>query len=99
MQIWLTYPEMADLLSCPQEEARSFVADLRLSKKSSRDGMTQVKLNADLTLIFLARLVEAVPPADELNLAIDALRDMHERMSSRGQAAPASSRMGLQSSR
>lgn len=56
-QIWLTYDELGALIGCDAIAARSTAAAMHLDRRKSHDGNTRAKLNANLTEIFLDRLV------------------------------------------
>ena len=70
-QIWMTYGEIADLLGCTAEAARAQAMIRSLDRKSSRDGLTRVKLDSDWTGHFVAAIRDADPALDE------AIRDLH----------------------
>jgi hypothetical protein len=55
-QIWMTYDELAAMLSCSVGEARDWAHLEALDLKISRDGKTRAKLSADLTRMFVERL-------------------------------------------
>lgn len=77
-QIWMTYHELGMLCGYPAEEARLHAQQLLLDRRRSRDGLTRVKLNAEL----IARFLETLRESDtELDRAIAALRDAHQQMS------------------
>ncbi|QPF83036.1 hypothetical protein IC762_25310 [Bradyrhizobium genosp. L] len=77
-QIWMTYREIADMLGCDEEIARAATMQRTLDRKRSRDGLTRVKLDSELT----ARFIAAIRDADEsLDQAVRALRNMHQTMS------------------
>lgn len=77
-QIWMTYQELGMLCGYPAEDARWHAQQLLLDRRRSRDGLTRVKLNAELIALFLETIRES--DAD-LDAAIAALRDTHRRMS------------------
>ena len=70
-QIWMTYGEIADLLGCTAEAARAQAMIRSLDRKSSRDGLTRVKLDSDWTAHFVAAIRDADPAVDQ------AIRDLH----------------------
>jgi hypothetical protein len=70
-QIWMTYGEIADLLGCTAEAARAQAMIRSLDRKSSRDGLTRVKLDSDWTGHFVAAIRDADPAADQ------AIRDLY----------------------
>jgi hypothetical protein len=55
-QIWLTYDELAALIGCDQQAARTTASVIPLDRRRSQDGNTRAKLNPQLTEIFLDRL-------------------------------------------
>jgi hypothetical protein len=55
-QIWLTYDELAGLIGCDQQAARTTASVIPLDRRRSQDGHTRAKLNPQLTEIFLDRL-------------------------------------------
>ncbi len=76
-QIWMTYAEIADMLGCDAETARSVTIQRSLDRKKSRDGMTRAKLDPELT----ARFVDAIRNADAaIDEAVRDLRMMREMM-------------------
>ena len=85
-QIWMTYDEIAGLLGCSADAARTEVAYRSLDRKKSRDGMTRVKLDADLTAHFVATIREAGPALDK---AIDDLQTIHGEMAREAAPYPA----------
>ena len=52
-QIWLTYDELASLLTCNQKVARDIALKRGLSRRRCRDGQTRAKLDAILSEQFL----------------------------------------------
>ncbi len=53
-QLWLTYQELADELSCTPDEARSVALDQDWTRKRSRDGYSRVLLPRDLMHAYFA---------------------------------------------
>lgn len=76
-QIWMTYHEIADMLGCDVETARTVTLQRVLDRKKSRDGMTRAKLDPELVLRFIAAIRNADPALDQ---AVRDLRNMHETM-------------------
>jgi hypothetical protein len=77
-QIWMTYREIADMLDCDADMARISTIQRALDRKKSRDGLTRVKLDPELT----AKFIEVIRDADaDLDRAIHELRGMHQEMS------------------
>lgn len=76
-QIWMTYREIADMLDCDEEMARTATIQRGLDRKRSRDGLTRVKLDPELTASFVAAIRNADVALDQ---AVRALREMHETM-------------------
>lgn len=76
-QIWMTYHEIADMLGCEPHMARITTIERALDRKKSRDGLTRVKLDSELT----ARFVAGLRSADEaLDQAVRALLETHQAM-------------------
>ena len=73
-QIWMTCEELAGMLDCSMVETRERVHLDRLDRKISRDGKTRVKLNAELTVIFVERLRSIDLATDQ---AVEDLRHVH----------------------
>jgi len=69
-QIWMTYGEIAALLGCTAEAARTQAVVRSLDRKKSRDGLTRVKLDSDWTAHFIAAIRDADPTLDQ------AIRDL-----------------------
>ena len=63
--IWMTYAEIAGLLSCDIEEARAQAIDRSLDRMKGRDGLTRVRLDPHWTARFLAALRESDPSLDQ----------------------------------
>jgi hypothetical protein len=78
-QIWLTYEELAALMSCDGSSARNAAIALRLDRRRSRDGQTRAKLTPQLTEAFLERVLREHIERDVAACA-DALRAKHEQM-------------------
>ncbi|KQT23586.1 MULTISPECIES: hypothetical protein [Bradyrhizobium] len=77
-QIWMTYQELGALCGFSADEARIEAQHLLLDRRRSRDGNTRVKLNA----VLIARFLETIRESDsELDVAIAALRETHQQMS------------------
>ncbi|KJC55090.1 hypothetical protein UP10_39760 [Bradyrhizobium sp. LTSPM299] len=76
-QIWMTYHEIADMIGCDVETARSATIQRALDRKKSRDGMTRAKLDPELMGVFVAVIRNAEP---DLDLAVRELRNMHQAM-------------------
>ena len=76
-QIWMTYHEIADMIGCDLETARSATIQRALDRKKSRDGMTRAKLDPELMGVFIAVIRNADP---DLDLAVHELRNMHQAM-------------------
>ena len=76
-QIWMTYHEIADMIGCDVETARSATIQRALDRKKSRDGMTRAKLDPELMGVFVAAIRNAEP---DLDLAVRELRNMHQAM-------------------
>jgi predicted transcriptional regulator len=83
-QIWMTYPEIADLVGCTPEDARMQVATRALDRRRSHDGQTRVKLDMPWTALFVARIRGS--DAD-LDRAIAELRQLHLEMARHQSAA------------
>lgn len=82
-QIWMTYPEIADLVGCHPEQARMQVANRALDRRKSHDGQTRVKLDALWTALF----VERIRGTDlDLDRAISELRALHAEMARQQEA-------------
>lgn len=83
-QIWMTYPEIGDLVGCSPEEARMQVAARALDRRKSHDGQTRVKLDMKWTALFIA----SVRGTDsDLDRAITELRQLHVEMARHQPAA------------
>lgn len=76
-QIWMTYQEIADMLGCAPEMARATSIERALDRKKSRDGLTRVKLDSELTARFVAELRRA---DEALGQAVRALLETHQAM-------------------
>ena len=76
-QIWMTYHEIADMIGCDLDTARSATIQRALDRKKSRDGMTRAKLDPELMGVFIAVIRNADP---DLDLAVRELRNMHQAM-------------------
>jgi hypothetical protein len=76
-QIWMTYHEIADMLGCDPHMARNTTIERALDRKRSRDGLTRVKLDSDLTARFVADLRSADEALDQ---AVRALLETHQVM-------------------
>ena len=76
-QIWMTYHEIADMIGCDLETARSATIQRALDRKKSRDGMTRAKLDPELMGVFIAVIRNADP---DMDLAVRELRNMHQAM-------------------
>ncbi|VIO76573.1 hypothetical protein CI1B_65400 [Bradyrhizobium ivorense] len=82
-QIWMTYREIAEMLGCDADAARATTIQRELDRKKSRDGLTRVKLDPELT----ARFISMIRNADAaLNQAVQELRNMHEMMARRARS-------------
>jgi hypothetical protein len=81
-QIWLTYDELATLLSCDVAAARATTLAIPLDRRKSRDGHTRTKLNAQLTEGFLDQLAQHWIDREVAACAGD-LHMMRERMAIR----------------
>lgn len=89
-QIWMTYGEIADLLGCTAEAARAQAMIRSLDRKSSRDGLTRVKLDSDWTAHFITA-VRANPALDQAIRDLQTIRSEMARDAGqiiRRQAAP-----------
>ncbi|WP_245322186.1 hypothetical protein [Bradyrhizobium sp. LTSPM299] len=73
----MTYHEIADMIGCDVETARSATIQRALDRKKSRDGMTRAKLDPELMGVFVAVIRNAEP---DLDLAVRELRNMHQAM-------------------
>ncbi|WP_249148073.1 hypothetical protein [Bradyrhizobium jicamae] len=74
----MTYQEIADMLGCDVEAARTTTIKRALDRKKSRDGMTRAKLDLELT----ARFVSTIRDTDRtLDQAVHELRSLHQMMS------------------
>ncbi|WP_249158746.1 hypothetical protein [Bradyrhizobium tropiciagri] len=76
-QIWMTYHEIADMLGCEPEMARVTSIQRALDRKKSRDGLTRVKLDSELTARFITELRSADAALDQ---AVRALLETHQAM-------------------
>lgn len=77
-QIWMTYHELGTLCGWSAADARLQAQELVLDRRRSRDGHTRVKLN----LALMARFFETIRDTEfDLDEAIAALRDTHQKMS------------------
>ena len=76
-QIWMTYDELAGMLACYPGNARGYTIAHGLERKRSRDGRTRVKLNSELTELFVATIRSADKSLDR---AIHDLHQIHEFM-------------------
>lgn len=82
-RIWMTYIELADLLSCSPTDARDFTIARSLVRRKSRNGLTWTELNGQLTLAFIDRVRgrdSESSPELELDQAIAELQDIHQEM-------------------
>jgi hypothetical protein len=77
-QIWMTYHELGKLCGFSAADARIQAQHLLLDRRKSRDGNTRVKLDAPLMVRFFETIREAERDLDD---AIAALRDTHQKMS------------------
>ena len=76
-QLWLTYEELADQLSCTPEEARSVALDRSWSRKRSRDGHSRVLLPRDLMRAYIAKAARHWSAVDEqADVMTDRLRSV-----------------------
>jgi predicted transcriptional regulator len=73
-QIWMTYEELAEMLDCSVAAAREFARAEQLDRKISRDGNKRAKLNANLVVIFIARIKTMDLAIDQ---AVEELRHVH----------------------
>jgi hypothetical protein len=73
-QIWMTYEELAEMLDCSVAAAREFARVEQLDRKISRDGNKRAKLNANLVVIFIARIKTMDLAIDQ---AVEELRHVH----------------------
>lgn len=78
-QIWLSYDELADLMGCDAEAARTAAASIPLDRRKSHDGRTRAKLNPDLADLFLDRVLRHRLD-QELRACAGDLRAVHQRM-------------------
>ncbi|WP_194470177.1 hypothetical protein [Bradyrhizobium sp. CCBAU 51753] len=79
----MTYREIAEMLGCDADTARATTIQRELDRKKSRDGLTRVKLDPELT----ARFISMIRNADAaLNQAVQELRNMHEMMARRARS-------------
>ncbi len=76
-QIWMTYPELADLVGCTPEQARMQVANRALDRRRSHDGQTRVKLDMQWTELFVEKIRGT---NSDLDQAIVELRQLHAEM-------------------
>jgi ribosomal protein L20 len=80
-QIWMTYGEIAALLGCEADDARTQAIQRALDRKKSRDDLTRVKLD----LLWMARFYATVRDADVvLDRAIRELQMVHNEMNREG---------------
>ncbi|HZD90607.1 MAG TPA: hypothetical protein VE224_10935 [Pseudolabrys sp.] len=78
-QIWMTYNELAELLGRGLDDARGCIERNGLDRRKSRDGTIRVKLNLELTELFVAKLIgEAQSLA--LDDAVETMRGMRAAM-------------------
>lgn len=89
-QVWMTYHEIAELLGCEANEARTQVIQRALDRKRSRDGFTRAKLDPVWMAQFYAQIRNADPALDQ---AIRGLQMVHTRMSWPSWAADLARRM------
>jgi hypothetical protein len=83
----MTYDELAALLHSDENKARTYVADVGLDRRRSRDGHTRAKLNAYLTEIFLDSLLKERLDR-QLSRCAEDLKAMHKRMAKTPASAP-----------
>jgi hypothetical protein len=77
----MTYDEIADLLGCDADAARTQAMHRSLDRKKSQDGSTRVKLDLEWTARFIAGIREADPALDQ---AIRELRGIGDAISQGG---------------
>jgi len=85
-QIWLTYDELAALIDCDSQGARSAVVSLGLDRRRCSDGLTRTKLSPSLTEAFLDVVVRRRLEL-EIGACAEDLRTLRERMAGRGRHA------------
>jgi len=76
-QIWMTYDEIAGLTDADATTAHALVHERALDRRKSHDGRTRIKLDLDLTALFLAKVRGADVLLDQ---SIQELRRLHAEM-------------------
>ena len=77
----MTYHEVAALLGCEPDEARSQVVQRSLDRRRSRDGLTRVKLDT----LWMAKFYAAIRnPEALLDQAVCDLQMVHTKMNRDG---------------
>ncbi len=90
-QIWLTYDELAALMSCDPAAARGAALAIRLDRRKSRDGKTRAKLTPSLTEALLDGMLQQRLEQEMAACAGD-LRAMRVRMTERTEVVPPKTR-------
>ncbi len=81
-QLWLTYAELADELSCTPDEARSSAALRGWNLKQSPDGHARVSLPADMIRTYIVETARRYAALDrQADTMSDALRGALLRIS------------------